>query len=96
MEPTELLSGLSELAQQAGLRVRRISGRPARESEPGPASGVVRLRGQTWVILSAGDPVEERIEVVAQALRGLGPSWLESRYLPPALRARLEPPKRSP
>jgi hypothetical protein len=35
--------------------------------------------------------VEERIAVLAQALRTHAESWLEGRWLPPAVRERLRP-----
>ena len=96
MEPAEQLSGLCELAREAGLQVRAIAGRSGGEGEPTAASAVCRIRGEVWVVLSATDSVEQRIAVVAGALREFASEWLERRYVPPALRARLgtaeEPP----
>ena len=43
-----------------------------------------------WLVLAAADPVEERIAVVVDALRAHAGELLEGRYLPPAVRARLE------
>jgi hypothetical protein len=43
------------------------------------------------VVLSAADSAEDRIAVLAQALRTHAPDFLETHYLPPAIRARLEP-----
>jgi hypothetical protein len=40
-------------------------------------------------VLSNHDSLEERIAVVAGALRREASEWLQTRYLPPALRARL-------
>jgi hypothetical protein len=86
MEGPELLSALIELAGEAGLRVRAAG--PAGE---GPLeSGVCRVRGELWLVLSASDPVAHRIDVVARALRAHAAPFLESRWLPPALRARIE------
>ena len=63
--------------------------RAAAEGPASPASGVCRVRGKTWVVLAASDDLEERIEVLAQALKTHAAHLLESRYLPPAVRARL-------
>lgn len=87
MELSELLSRLSELAREAGLEVRELRG--TAEGQPAPASGVCRVRGETWVLLSASDALEERVEVLARALKTHAAQFLESRYLPPAVRARL-------
>lgn len=91
MEPAELLRQLVELARAAGLEVRGISGRSAAEGEPAAASGVCRVRGEAWVVLSAADSLDQRVAVLARALRELAPGFLETRYLSPALRARLTP-----
>jgi hypothetical protein len=87
MERAELLDQLIALAREAGLEVRA-----ARGGEPGLplSSGVCRVRGELWVVVVPADPLEDRIEVVAGALRTHASAFLESRYLPPALRARLE------
>jgi hypothetical protein len=87
----EILEELLALAAAAGLRVRSIGGRPGGEGEPAARSGLCRVRGETWVVLSAADPVEERCAVLADALRSLCAPWLEGRYLPPALRRLLSP-----
>jgi hypothetical protein len=50
------------------------------------ASGVCRVRGELWVVLSGSDPPEARAAVLAGALRAQRGDWLESRYLAPALR----------
>ncbi len=90
MSPEELRDALAELAREAGMDVRVHTG--AGEVEPGLplASGVCRLRGRVWVILNARDPVEEHLEVLASAIRGHAPELLEERFLPPAVRSRLE------
>jgi hypothetical protein len=85
----EVLLRLVELAEAAGLRVRPIRGRSGAEGEPAAASGLCRVRGELWIVLSNHDSLEERIAVVAGALRSEASEWLQSRYLPPALRARL-------
>jgi hypothetical protein len=92
MEAGDLLDQLVALAQQAGIVVRqlpRAATGPA-EGEGGARSGLCRMRGELWLILAPGEPLEDRIEAVANALRDVAPQWLEDRYLPPAVRDRLE------
>lgn len=84
MSPAELLAALLELAREAGLEVRRVS------AEEAQTSGVCRLRQRIWVLLSNADPVEERVGVLAGALRDHASDACEARYLPPAVRAVLE------
>ena len=87
MTPPELLAALIELAEGAGLRVRRAEG----EAEGGPlASGVCRVRGELFVVLVASDSEEDRIAVLARALRNHAAPALETRWLPPAVRARID------
>ena len=90
MSPADLRDALAELAREAGLVVRVLTGDA--ELEPGLAvtSGVCRLRGRWWVVLAARDPLERHIDVLAGALREHAPEIIEERYLPPALRERLE------
>lgn len=87
MERAEQLDQLIALAREAGLEVRAAQG-----GEPGLplTSGVCRVRGALWVVVVPSDALEDRIEVVADALRTHAASFLESRYLPPALRERLD------
>ena len=51
VELSELLERLAELAREAGLEVREL--RAGAEGEPPLASGVCRVRGETWVLLAA-------------------------------------------
>lgn len=90
MEPHEELRQLVDLAEQVGLRVRRIRGSASGDGEPAAASAVCRVRGEPWIVLSGADPVEGQIAVVAGAIRRHAGPALEGRYLPPALRERLE------
>jgi hypothetical protein len=87
VELKELRERLAELAREAGLEVREV--RAGGEGEPSPASGVCRVRGETWVLLAASDGLERQIEVLAQALKSHAGQILEGRYLPPAVRQRL-------
>ncbi len=84
MTPPELLDALLALARELDLEVRRIA------PEDTQTSGVCRLRGQIWVLLSASDPIERHIAVIAAALRDHAADACESRYLPPAVRGALE------
>lgn len=87
MSPEELLERLLELARETGLPVRLVRGSALGEVVPAAASGVCRVRGEVWVVLSASDPPQARIGVLAGALRAHRGEELESRYLPPAVRA---------
>jgi hypothetical protein len=87
VELSELLARLTELAREMGLAVREV--RAGAEGDPPVASGVCRVRGETWVVLAASDDLEQRIEVLASALNSHAGAALEGRYLPPAVRARL-------
>lgn len=85
MEPSQLLEHLIDLAGEAGIEVRATGA-----ADAGIASGVCRVRDAVWVVLSAADPADEQIAVLARALVAHASEFLESRYLPPAVRARLE------
>ena len=87
MELSELLERLADLAREAGLEVREL--RAGAEGDAAPASGVCRVRGETWVLLAASDGLEKRVEVLARALKTHAGHILEGRYLPPAVRERL-------
>ncbi len=89
MSPEEIHAELLALARSAGFCVRRSSGTLGRDSDLPVASGVCRVRGSIWVILSATESLEERSDVLVEALNAHASSLLEDRYLPPAVRARL-------
>lgn len=86
MTPAEVLDALAALAEETGLRVRVA---PAQGGETAVASGVCRVRGELWVVLAAADPLEERVAVLARALRAHAGPALDARWLPPALREHL-------
>ncbi len=88
MDSGELLTRLTELARAAGLEVRDVRGAVA-DGEAVAASGVCRVREAIWVVLSRADSVEARIDVLACALAEHARPFVESRYLAPAVRARL-------
>ena len=85
MEPAELLTHLVALAGEAGIRVRAAAG-----AEAALESALCRVRGELWLVLVPSDPLEHRIRVVVRALREHAPALLEERWLPPAVRARVE------
>ncbi|HKJ25038.1 MAG TPA: hypothetical protein VKB65_09475 [Myxococcota bacterium] len=87
MEPGEILDHLVELAREAGIDVR-VLGRGG--VDVSPESAVVRVRGELWVVLAEADLPEQRIAVLARALREHAGPLLEGRYLPPALRDLLD------
>jgi hypothetical protein len=89
MEPSQILEALLDVAREAGLEVR-----PVARSEPDlpqPGSGIVKLRGRVYVMLSSVDPVTIQLETLARALREHAPAFIEEHHLPPALRRLLEP-----
>ncbi len=87
MEQGDVLEVLLELAAEAGLRVR-VAGREALGADSLPlASGVCRVRGEWWVVLSSSEPTEAQIRTLAEALEKHAKSLLEERHLPPAVRA---------
>jgi hypothetical protein len=87
VEPGDILAQLVGLAEEAGIGVRVV--RPG-EGEPLAGSGLCRVRGRLLLLLSAADPLDARIEVVARAVRAHGASLVEARFLPPAVRERIE------
>ena len=75
------------LAAEIGVEVR-VAGSGA--DGPAPQSGECRVRGSLWVVLSRADPLDVQIEVLARCLRAHPDVGLDSRYLPPAVRERLQ------
>ncbi len=90
MTDREMLEELCGLAASAGLAVQQVPGGRVADGGPPVTSATVRVRGEARVILVAGDSVDERIRVVAAALREHRAEWLEDHHVAPALRARLE------
>lgn len=87
MEPRAVLDLLIGLAEEAGIAVRIAR---AGDSELPPRSGLCLVRGRPVLVVSAAEPVEARIDAVAAALRQHGGAGLEERFLPPAVRERLD------
>ncbi|CAG0975312.1 hypothetical protein BURK2_01536 [Burkholderiales bacterium] len=90
MQPAELLAFLADLANEVGLVVRRIPTASAEPGEPPPRSGTCRVGERFFVFLAAADPIEDRIDALVFGLRTASPAALEGRYLPPAVRERLD------
>ena len=90
MTEAEILEDLLRLAESAGLRVQRVPRGRALEGGPPVASAVCRMGNEWRIVLVASDSLDERIDVVAAALREHCAEWLESRHLAPALRQRLD------
>ena len=89
MEAREMLDQLVLLAREAGLEVREMRGTAAGEGGLAALSGICRVQDRFWVMLAESDSPEARIEVLADALVTHAAAFLESRYLPPAIRQRL-------
>lgn len=85
MEPAELMDALLELARDVDLPVRLVA-----PLEGDTASGLCRVHGRTWVVLTRSDPVAVQIDVLARGLLASAGEQLEGRYLPPAVRERIE------
>jgi len=90
VEIEEKLVALLELAGESGLEIRSVGrfAQPAGESPP--TSAVCRVRDSVWVVLSASDPPERQVAVLADALRRFRSEWLEGRFVAPVLRALLQ------
>ena len=87
MEPRALLDFLVSLAEESGVTVRVASRAPELE---GMRSGPCVLRGQPWLVLAPRDALEDQIDAAIRALRRFAADELEDRYLPPAVRERIE------
>ncbi len=92
MKDTEILEQLLELAYEAGFEVR-IAGRDARGAGDLPlASGVCRVKGVLWIVLSGDEPVGRQIRVLGRALALNAAALVEDRFLPPAVREAIDDP----
>ena len=91
MTEAEILEDLLRLAESSGLRVQRLPRGRALEGGPPVASAVCRMGDEWRILLVASDTLDERIAVVAAALREHRAEWLEARHVPPALRQVIEP-----
>ena len=90
MEERDILGVLLEVADDLGFRVQ-VAGREARSVDALPlTSGLCKVRGEWWIVLSSAEPPAAQIRILAEALRKHAGTALEERYLPPAVRAVLE------
>jgi len=89
VQESEILEVLLELATEAGMRVKAAGRDAGGESLP-LSSGVCRVRGELWVVLSNVEPPGAQIRVLAAAIRTHAAALVEERHLPPAVRAWLE------
>ena len=90
MEPSEIMTVLLDLAREADLEIRNVGPSGGEPGEPPPSSAVCRVRDAFWVVLSSADPVAVQLDVIAGALVTHAPELVESRFLPPAVRAVLQ------
>jgi hypothetical protein len=90
VEPSAILEVLLDLAREAGLEVRPVGRARLEPGESPPTSGVARVKGSLWVLLSSADPVAVQLDVLARALREHAAELIEARHLPPAVRAVLD------
>ena len=90
MEVAELLEALLDLAQQAGLEIRVVGRRVPGDAELPATSGICRVRGAVWVVISPHDPPEAQVDLLVRALRDHAAEFIAGHYLAPALRERLE------
>lgn len=91
MEPSEIMAVLLDLAREADLEVRSVGPDSGEAGAPPLSSAVCRVRDSFWVMLSSADPVAVQLDVMASALRQYAPEVIGDRFLPPAVRALLEP-----
>ncbi len=91
MEPLELERELVEIAREAGIDVRVLTRRSSSQ-EPifSAESGICVVKGKVWVVISMSDPLEERIHTLAKAVVKHAPDFLETRFISPAIRERLD------
>ena len=89
MDARAVLDFLVGLAEEAGITVRVVPRSVAEEGAPVARSGPCRIRGEPWLMLLPGDGLEDQIAAAIAALREQG-DVLEERYLPPAVREKVD------
>lgn len=90
MRDEDRLALLLELAQRAGLELRILTARAAAEEGAPRQSSAGRLGERVWVLLLPDDPPAHQAAALAQALGRHRASFLETCFLPPALRNYIE------
>ncbi|MDJ0787157.1 MAG: hypothetical protein QNK05_10160 [Myxococcota bacterium] len=86
MEPSQLLEELLALARELGIEVRSLGG----QGDLPAHSGACMLRGRPCLWLDPNEPLLDRIDATAGALRLFASEELEGRFLAPALRELIE------
>ena len=89
MDARAVLDFLVGLAEEVGITVRVVPRSVAEEGAPVAHSGPCRIRGEPWLMLLASDSLEDQIGASVAALRQQG-DVLEERYLPPAVRDKVD------
>lgn len=90
MRDTDRVDALLALAERAGLELRVLSGRAAVEEGAPRESACGRLGERVWVLIVPDDPPAHQAAVLAQALGRHRAAFLETCFVPPALRAFIE------
>lgn len=90
MRDADRLARLLELADQAGLEIRVLSARAAAEEGAPSQSRSGRLGERIWVLLVPDEPPAHQAAVLAQALGRYRADFLETCFVPPALREFIE------
>jgi len=85
MRDHDLLAALLDLAQEAGLVLRRM---PPESEQSERGGSLVRFRGSDVLFLNESATPDAQIDAVAAALKGR--LDLETRFLPPEVRQRIE------
>lgn len=91
VDEVDILEALFELASEAGFEIR-AAGRLSPDDPP-LESGVCRLRGRLYIVLSANESAAMQIHTLAAALREHAAEILENRHLPPAIRSVIDSPR---
>ena len=86
MRDEDRVAALLELAARAELEVRVLSARAAAEDGAPRDSAACRVGTRVWVVLVPGEPLAHQAAVLAQALGRYRAAFLETCFIPPALR----------
>lgn len=90
MRDEDRLAHLLELAKRAGIEVRIVSARAAQQEGAPTSSGVGRVGARIWVVIVPADPPAHQALVLAQALGRHRADFLDTCFVPPALRRFIE------
>lgn len=90
MRDEDRVDALLELAKRAGIELRLVSARAAAEEGAPRESVCGRVGERIWVLLLPDDPPAHQAAVLAQALGRHRAAFLETCFIPPALRAFIE------